>query len=153
AGIHVEVIEGTEEARLVQLAVSERLDLRGKSVLLVDIGGGSTELTLMPHDGSTAFSRSMPAGTVRLAEASLEGRGPIAANHRRLLDEYVDRVFGEAVPEIREQCTAGLDMLIGTGGNIETLADLCPVPGAFSEGRVIEVSAMERLLDDLSARS
>src|SRR3954468_24924368 len=48
AGVHVEVIEGTEEARLVQLAVSERVDLRGRTVLLVDVGGGSTELTLMP---------------------------------------------------------------------------------------------------------
>src|SRR4051812_23754541 len=47
AGVHVEVIEGVEEARLVQLAVSERLMLRGKSALLVDIGGGSSELTVM----------------------------------------------------------------------------------------------------------
>src|SRR5262249_48038411 len=44
AGMHVDVIEGAEEARLVQLAVSERLDLRGRSAVLVDIGGGSTEL-------------------------------------------------------------------------------------------------------------
>ena len=86
-------------------------------------------------------------------EAFLEGRGPIDAEHRSLLDEYVDRIFGEAVPAIRELCEGDVDVVIGTGGNIETLADLCPVPGAFAVGRSIEVGAMERLLDELCARS
>jgi exopolyphosphatase/guanosine-5'-triphosphate,3'-diphosphate pyrophosphatase len=172
AGVHVEVIEGTEEARLVQLAVGERLDLRGRTAVLVDIGGGSTELTLLrgplrsPPDptqpvstrgggarGFATFSRSLPLGTVRLVETFLEGRGPIDAGHRSLLDEYVDRTFAEAVPEIEELTGGRVDLLIGTGGNIETLADLCPVPGAFAQGRAIEVTAMEALLDELCARS
>jgi exopolyphosphatase/guanosine-5'-triphosphate,3'-diphosphate pyrophosphatase len=157
AGVHVDIIEGTEEARLVQLAVSERLDIRGRSALLVDIGGGSTELTLMPGAGGdrslASFTRSLPVGTVRLVEAFLDGRGPIDAEHRILLEEYVERVFGEAVPEIRRLTNGAIDVLIGTGGNIETLADLCPVPGAFLEGRAIEVREMERLLDELCARS
>ena len=157
AGVHVDVIEGTEEARLVQLAVAERLDLRDRSVVLVDIGGGSTELTLMAGPGGdrtlAAFARSLPVGTVRLVEAFLEGRGPIDAEHRSLLDEYVDRVFAEAVPSILELAAGNVDLLIGTGGNIETLADLCPVPGAFAEGRAIEVASMEKLLDELCARS
>src|SRR5262249_20511315 len=100
AGLHVEVIEGTEEARLVQLAVSERLDLRGRAAVLVDIGGGSTELTLMRGD-TVDFMRSLPVGTVRLVEAFLDGRGPIDGEHKSLLAEYVDRVFVEAVPEIQ----------------------------------------------------
>ena len=102
----------------------------------------ASSTTLMPASGSSAFTRSMQVGTVRLVEAFLEGRGPIDAEHRSLLDEYVDRVFAEAVPEIREQCGGGVDLFIGTGGNIETLADLCPVPGAFSEGRAIEAHAV-----------
>jgi exopolyphosphatase / guanosine-5'-triphosphate,3'-diphosphate pyrophosphatase len=162
AGVHVEVIEGAEEARLVQLAVAERLDLRGRTAVLVDIGGGSTELTLMagPADAApesrrsvATFTRSLPVGTVRLVEAFLEGRGPIDAEHQSLLVEYVDRVFAEAVPEVLELTAGKVDLLIGTGGNIETLADLCPIPGAFSEGRAIEVSAMERLLEELCTRT
>jgi exopolyphosphatase/guanosine-5'-triphosphate,3'-diphosphate pyrophosphatase len=168
AGVHVEVIEGPEEARLVQLAVAERLDLRGRTAVLVDIGGGSTELTLLRGPGRAAadpaapargsrsfasFSRSLPVGTVRLVETFLEGRGPIDDGHKSLLDEYVDRAFAEAVPEIEELTGGGVDLLIGTGGNIETLADLCPVPGAFAQGRAIEVSAMLALLDELCKRS
>src|SRR5690349_22210652 len=75
AGIHVDVIEGVEEGRLVQLAVGERLQLRRRSALLIDIGGGSTELTLLPKAAETAprgaatLTRSLPIGTVRIIES------------------------------------------------------------------------------------
>ena len=183
AGIHIEVIEGVEEARLVQLAVSERLQLRGRSALLVDVGGGSTELTLLrsgrgevvspagltptppsvrarpSEQGATlgpfsaVFSRSLPVGTVRLVEAFLDGRGPVDAEHRRLLDEYVDRVLEEAVPEIRELTGGSVSLLIGTGGTTETLADLCPTFGAFPEGRAIDVAGMDQLLAELCKKT
>jgi exopolyphosphatase/guanosine-5'-triphosphate,3'-diphosphate pyrophosphatase len=170
AGVHVDIIEGIEEARLVQLAVGERIDLRGKTAVLIDIGGGSTELTLLRAPSAApgaappsteagrgadrpvaAFIQSLPVGTVRLVETFLEGRGPVDAEHRSLLAEYVDRVFAEAIPEIMELSGGRVDLLIGTGGNIETLADLCPVGGAFQEGRAIEVGAMEKLLTELCA--
>ena len=156
AGIHVEVIEGVEEARLVQLAVAERVHLGGRNAVLIDIGGGSTEITLLrgspdgPRAATAVFARSLPVGTVRLIEAFLEGRGPIDKAHRNLLDEYIDRVFVEAIPEIRELSAGSVEQLVGTGGNIETLADLCPVPSAFpGGGRAIDVDAMRRFLDRL----
>ncbi|APR75070.1 Exopolyphosphatase [Minicystis rosea] len=157
AGVHVEIIEGIEEARLVHMAVAERFDLRGRTALLIDIGGGSTELTLLRASGAeratAAFTRSLPVGTVRLVETFLEGRGPIDGEHRSLFEEYIDRVFAEAVPEVQALTDGRIDLLLGTGGNIETLADLCPVPGAFQEGRAIEVVAMQKLLVDLCSRS
>ncbi|AUX24571.1 exopolyphosphatase [Sorangium cellulosum] len=154
AGVHVEIIEGVEEARLVQLAVRERVALGARTALLVDIGGGSTELTLLRGRGAV-FSRSLPVGTVRLVETFLDARRPVDAGHRRLLEEYVDRVTADATRDIVELLCggAGLDLLVGTGGNIETLADLCPAPGALPEGRAIDVAAMLRLLDEMSART
>jgi len=152
AGVHVEVIEGIEEARLVQLAVSERLVLGDRVALLVDIGGGSTELTLL-RGREAIYSRSAPVGTVRLLEAFLEERRPLDASRRLLVEEYIDRVLGDAIREIRDMTGGSVDLLVGTGGNIETLADLCPVPSAFPEGRAIEITSMERLLADLSART
>jgi exopolyphosphatase/guanosine-5'-triphosphate,3'-diphosphate pyrophosphatase len=158
AGVHVDIIEGIEEARLVHLAVAERIDLRGRTAVLLDIGGGSTEITLLRTQTDSerpvaAFTRSLPVGTVRLVETFLDGRGPIDAEHRRLLEEYVDRVFTEAVPELLELAGGRVDIVLGTGGNIETLADLCPVAGAFQAGRAIEVSAMDQLRVDLCAMS
>lgn len=144
AGVHVEVIEGVEEARLVQIAVRERLNLEGKTVALIDIGGGSTELTVM-KDLEAVFSRSLPVGTVRLIEAFLEGGGRIDDVRRLLLHEYVDRVSSEAVKELQDAADGKLDAVIATGGNIETLADLAPLPQAFPESRGIEVMAMDNL--------
>ncbi|AKT39174.1 Ppx/GppA phosphatase family protein [Chondromyces crocatus] len=152
AGVHVEVIEGFEEARLVQLAVRERIRLGDRAALLIDIGGGSTELTLL-QGRERVFSRSFPVGTVRLIEAFLDERRPLDATRRHLMEEYIGRILADALREVRELTGGRPDMLIGTGGNIETLADLCPVQSAFPEGRAIEVSSMDRLLAELSIRS
>ncbi|AUX34981.1 MULTISPECIES: Ppx/GppA phosphatase family protein [Sorangium] len=156
AGVHVEVIEGVEEARLVQLAVLERVALGDRTALLVDVGGGSTELTLL-RGRRAVFSRSLPVGTVRMVETFLEARRPVDAGHRRLVEEYVDRVMADATREIvellGEGSGSGVDLLVGTGGNIETLADLCPLPGAPVEGRAIDVAAMSRLLDELVSKT
>ena len=100
AGVHVEIIEGVEEARLVQMAVLERVTLKGRTALLIDIGGGSTELTLL-RDKRPVFTQSLPVGTVRLIESFLEAKGPVSALQRRLLDEYVRRVSAEALREIK----------------------------------------------------
>ncbi|WP_433927605.1 HD domain-containing protein [Sorangium cellulosum] len=154
AGVHIEVIEGVEEARLVQIAVRERVPLGGRTALLVDIGGGSTELTLL-RGREAVFSRSLPVGTVRMVETFLEDRRPMDAGHRRLIEEYVDRVMVEATREIVELLGegSGVDLLVGTGGNIETLADLCPVPTPSADGRAIDVAAMSRLLDELAPKT
>jgi exopolyphosphatase / guanosine-5'-triphosphate,3'-diphosphate pyrophosphatase len=152
SGVHVEIIEGVEEARLVQLAVGERVPLGDRTALLIDIGGGSTELTLLRGKSAT-YSRSLPVGTVRLIESFLEGSGKVDRAHRHLLDEYVDRSSGDALREIKALAEGKIDLLIGTGGNIETLADMCPLPSAFPEGRAIEVASAGRLLDDLCKRS
>lgn len=149
AGVHVEVIEGVEEARLVQLAVLERINLAGRTALLIDIGGGSTELTLLANR-QAVFSRSLPVGTVRLIESFLEEKSAVDAMHGRLLDEYVHRACSEALREIKALSGGNIDMLVGTGGNIETLADLCPIPSAFPEARAIEVRGMSRLLEELA---
>src|SRR6202167_1751549 len=65
ANIELETIEGIEEARLIQLAVMRRVPFHEERSLLVDVGGGSTELTLLDH-GKTAFTLSLSLGTVRM---------------------------------------------------------------------------------------
>src|SRR5262249_6008442 len=58
AGIVLEAIEGIEEARLVQRAVEQRFGKLDQRALLFDIGGGSTELSLVDR-GHIQFSRSL----------------------------------------------------------------------------------------------
>src|SRR5690606_8318778 len=68
AGVPLEAINGTEEARLVKLAVESKLPLEGGRSLLVDLGGGSLELTEV-HHGEVRHSTSLEIGTVRLLDS------------------------------------------------------------------------------------
>src|SRR6185312_15212926 len=93
AGIELETIEGIEEARLIQLAVTRRIALGDKRTLLVDVGGGSTEFTLL-EKGETVFSMSLPLGTVRMLEAYLKNVKTVDRGRERLLEEAIDRALG-----------------------------------------------------------
>jgi len=68
-GVAFEVISGEEEARLTLLAVKNRLSklkYASESFVLVDIGGGSTELIF--HYGDDTVSKSFPIGIVTIAQ-------------------------------------------------------------------------------------
>jgi exopolyphosphatase/guanosine-5'-triphosphate,3'-diphosphate pyrophosphatase len=144
AGIELETIEGIEEARLIQLAVTRRIPVGDKRALLVDVGGGSTELTLLDK-GDTAFSMSLPLGTVRMLEAYLRGVKIVDRARERLLEEAIDRALGEALPQL-----GSVDVLVGTGGNVDTLFELCPTKGG---GRAIDASAARSLFKKMCAMS
>jgi exopolyphosphatase/guanosine-5'-triphosphate,3'-diphosphate pyrophosphatase len=143
AGVHLEVIDGMEEARLVQLAVGRRLALDERRALLVDIGGGSTELTLVER-GRARYAKSLPIGTVRLLEAFVDEPHARAESRQPLVLEYVDRVLAEALPGLP---IGSFEILVGTGGNIETLAQLCPT--TTPDGPAIDVGRMRALLAEL----
>ena len=146
AGIELEIIEGVEEARLIQLAVTRRLGLEGKRALLVDVGGGSTELTDL-DGGHARFSMSLPIGTVRLLEMYLRGVDVVDSGRQKLLREGVDRALKEALPHLRK---TAFDLIVGTGGTIETLADLVPVAGGFGGyPRAVDVAPASALVDEL----
>jgi exopolyphosphatase/guanosine-5'-triphosphate,3'-diphosphate pyrophosphatase len=119
--VPVEIISGTEEAGLLRLAVSRALKLEGTGpCLLFELGGGSAEVSLLLR-GRFRFSQSYRVGAVRLLEILKDGpRGP---EHCRALIERSCAVIKEHLKR------AGLGMsasvrLVGTGGNLEALADL-----------------------------
>ena len=125
-GVHLEAIDGTEEARLVKLAVEKRLPLRDKRALLVDLGGGSLELSEVHHD-EVRFSTSLEIGTVRLLESFLDDGKPVTKAQERVLVEYLDRMLQ---PVAQDFLRRSYDLVAGTGGNFETIAELCPVADA-----------------------
>jgi exopolyphosphatase/guanosine-5'-triphosphate,3'-diphosphate pyrophosphatase len=142
AGIELEAIEGHEEARLIQLAVTRRVPLADKRALLVDVGGGSTELTLL-NRGDTEFTMSLPLGTVRVLEAYLKGAKTVDRTRERLLEEVIDRALGEALPQL-----GSVEVLVGTGGNLETLWEICPAKGS---ARAVDVAAVRVLQKKMCA--
>ena len=118
-GIRIEVISGEEEARLIHLALRHRLPLLEEhTALLIDIGGGSVEVSLCER-GDIVAVESFPMGTVRLLE--LFNTQSTDGTDLRLLDEYIEAMLdkvGEAILGHR------IDLCVGSGGNIESLAAL-----------------------------
>jgi len=116
-GLRLETISGSEEARLVHLAVAAKIPLGSRTWLLVDLGGGSVEVSLVDQNG-TYWSESHTMGSVRLLEELTEA-GADPGRFRRMLAEYISILKVPAMSE-GERVTG----YIATGGNIETLAKL-----------------------------
>jgi exopolyphosphatase/guanosine-5'-triphosphate,3'-diphosphate pyrophosphatase len=115
SGLLIEQIEGTVEAEMIRKAVSTKLSLEGKDWLLIDIGGGSVELSIFIK-GIYMESISLPLGTVRLMQNINEGN-----DFNELINEY-----GPSMNRLLEKYTAEVKhfRVIGTGGNFRRLLKL-----------------------------
>lgn len=118
-GIELSVIGGEEEARLVALAVNRAIDLRGRLAMLIDIGGGSVEVTLVDN-GEIFASQSFRMGTVRLIERFRRDGADESVFHQQVR-EYVELSNKWLHDELGDR---RVDVCVGTGGNCEALADL-----------------------------
>ncbi len=144
-GIELQPISGSEESRLVHLAVANRLPLGRRRWLLVDLGGGSVEVSLVDR-GGTIWSESHTMGAVRLLEVLTEA-GADPGRFRRLLEEYVSVLRVPAAVS-----TGRIAGYIATGGNIETLARLAgaqPVPDVSR----VSVDSLRAVAERLAAMS
>ena len=74
-----QVIRGDEEARLAYLGALSGGRVASGPVLVMDVGGGSTELILGDLDGTIRAARSLDVGSVRIRERLLHGDPPTAA--------------------------------------------------------------------------
>ena len=118
-GVAIEIISGTEEARLIQLAVSQAVDLSRGLAVTIDMGGGSTEVCLV-RDGDVVMSETHPIGAVRLLHL-LEADRYSAAHFSRLVRDYVHGLQHQLQRHIGKQ---RVSVCVGTGGNFEALGEL-----------------------------
>jgi exopolyphosphatase/guanosine-5'-triphosphate,3'-diphosphate pyrophosphatase len=116
-GIRLEVIDGIEEARLVQTAVFHTLGPKRPPRLVLDLGGGSLELSFL-RGRDLERSVTLPVGTVRLME-SFGIEGPVGELEAHALGEYVRDALAESVPA---HVGAFEGLVAASGGNAETLA-------------------------------
>jgi len=112
-GVTPEVLSGTEEAALVYAGATRGVHLPGP-VLVVDIGGGSSELVL--GDGRPEQSVSIDIGSVRLHERHLHTDPPTADEVRACLADIDHALLDCGVPVSRTRTA------IGTSGTIKTIA-------------------------------
>ena len=88
-GIRPRVISGTEEARLIHLAAVYGVDVMHGPAVVIDIGGGSVEITLGDAE-ATALGRSFKMGVIRLTERFVTS-DPLAARDERKMVQFINR--------------------------------------------------------------
>ena len=114
--IRVRVISGTEEARLIHRAAVYGVDVSGGSALIVDIGGGSVELT-RGTVSQVQVAHSAKIGVIRLTEQFVRS-DPIMERDVRFMTKYISGEIAEPVERI---AALGFDRVIGTSGTILSL--------------------------------
>jgi exopolyphosphatase/guanosine-5'-triphosphate,3'-diphosphate pyrophosphatase len=127
AGSKLEIISGEQEADWAFQGVTSAPELAQQSLLLLDVGGGSTEF-ILGHGQHKHFRQSFPLGTVRLMEKLPHSDPPKPkefADSRAWLKKFVAaRVRPELEPALRREMGAahGQVQIVGTGGTATILA-------------------------------
>ncbi|MEH1797273.1 Ppx/GppA phosphatase family protein [Nostoc sp.] len=120
-GLSVNLISGQEEARRIYLGVLSGMEFHNQPHIIVDIGGGSTELILGDsHQARTLTSTKV--GAVRLT-SELITTDPISNTEFQYLQAYARGMLERSVDEVLANFQIEESpRLVGTSGTIETLA-------------------------------
>jgi exopolyphosphatase/guanosine-5'-triphosphate,3'-diphosphate pyrophosphatase len=141
-GHNIEIISGREEARLVYLGVSYALEDNHDKRLVIDIGGGSTEL-ILGQQFEPRLMESLYMGCVGVSqEFFADGR---IKPSRMKAAELAARQ--ELEPIRRLYLSSGWDTVIGSSGTILTIHDVVQEQGWSKDG--ITATALAQLRDAL----
>jgi exopolyphosphatase / guanosine-5'-triphosphate,3'-diphosphate pyrophosphatase len=142
-GLPVEIISGDQEAEWVFQGVTTDPELAAQPLLLLDVGGGSTEF-ILGRGRHKHFRASFPLGTVRLMEHLPHSNPPkpeeLAACQRWLRDFFGEVVCPKVEPALR--CETDLFsaaegvQLVGTGGTTSILARIEGQLDSFDRRRI-----------------
>lgn len=118
-GIKIEIASGVEEARYIYLGVLQALPVFNKQVLLIDIGGGSTEF-LIGHERNISYDNSLKLGAIRLtqrffADKEIDSKAIKAC--RRFISGHMSGVT-------RESSKYTFETAVGSSGTITNLANI-----------------------------
>lgn len=121
ANLEVCMIPGVEEARLIYLGVSGGLRLGDHRALLIDIGGGSTEVSV-GDQRQYCYLNSLDLGAIRLTNMFLPNEtGPVSPERYKLIKAHVRKAAGPVIKELSEY---EIDCAVGSSGTIENLGKM-----------------------------
>ena len=131
-GIDIEILNGSEEAKILYNNSLEAADCINGNYAYVDVGGGSTEISLLSN-GELVGSCSYNIGTLRMLSGAVAP--DTVANMRSDLEAYAGKY-----PDI---------VIIGSGGNINKLSRHFHESSKKAKKNILPVSSLQRLHDDM----
>jgi exopolyphosphatase/guanosine-5'-triphosphate,3'-diphosphate pyrophosphatase len=150
-GLGARTLSGDEEARLTFLgATAAGAPREGSPLVVIDIGGGSTEL-VVGDAGAVEFHVSTQVGVVRHSERHLRSDPPTAEERRRLAAD-VRPVLEDAVPADVRARVGGAVAVAGTATQCAAIdLELEPYDAARVEGHVLSLGTLGAMLERLAA--
>jgi exopolyphosphatase / guanosine-5'-triphosphate,3'-diphosphate pyrophosphatase len=146
SGIKPLVIDGKEEGRLIFEAISNHVDLRHEQAVLIDIGGGSVEVTVAIN-GVIKAIKSLPLGTVRLL-SSVPVDSPQAIQLR--IQKFFQKFDSALKILFRKFLNRNRPLLvIGSGGNMEALLKLRQTLLKKNSSTVLSLSELDAIISRL----
>jgi exopolyphosphatase / guanosine-5'-triphosphate,3'-diphosphate pyrophosphatase len=152
-GLSINLISGQEEARRIYLGVLSGVEFNNEPHLIIDIGGGSTELILGDSHAPRTLS-STKIGAVRLTSEFIP-HNPVNDRDLMYLQAFVRGQLERSIDDIKANLQPGeIPKMIGTAGTIETLAAILNldkqgnVPTRI-HGCQIQLSALRNLINRL----
>ena len=115
-GIHVEVIDGLQEAEYIFTGVQQALSLGREPVLIMDIGGGSVEF-ILSSEQQVRWKHSFEIGAQRLLDR-FDIQDPISPENREELAQYFRAALGELLTAAKRWQPR---TLVGASGTFDTL--------------------------------
>jgi exopolyphosphatase/guanosine-5'-triphosphate,3'-diphosphate pyrophosphatase len=148
-GFELRTLSGDEEARLTFLGATSARDDGDEPTLVIDIGGGSTELVIgLPGGGEPEFHVSTQAGSVRQTERHLHDDPPTEEQLDALREDVRAIVKDGAPADIRRGVTRG----IAVAGTATQLARVDLRGGGESvHGHMLELESVRSMLDRLAS--
>jgi exopolyphosphatase/guanosine-5'-triphosphate,3'-diphosphate pyrophosphatase len=142
-------IDGDEEAALTFAGATSERPHDGVEVVVVDIGGGSTEF-VVGHDGEVAFHASVQAGVVRQSERHLHDDPPPPEGLQRLAAEVQTIIAGAIPANVRERVQIAI-AVAGTATQCAAIElALDPYDPERVHGHALELATCELLLARLA---
>ena len=123
SGLKTEIISGAQEAEWVFQGVASDSELAKQPLLLLDVGGGSTEF-ILGRGTRKSFAHSFSLGTVRLLEKFPHGDPPTRGEFTRCRDWLKNFLHHEVRPQLAPALKneTGEIQIVGTGGTSSILA-------------------------------
>ncbi len=150
AGVSVNVISGVEEARLIQLGVLQSLPVFDQQMVLIDVGGGSTEI-LFGRGADVRYARSLKLGSLRMTRRFFPD-GVVEGN---AVQRCRKSIRARLAPAVHEAVGLGHDVAVASSGTAEALAAMAiageggEVPSDMN-AQVLTRKALAKVIDDLA---
>jgi exopolyphosphatase/guanosine-5'-triphosphate,3'-diphosphate pyrophosphatase len=151
-GLDARILDGAEEARLVYLGAFAERPATPDSTLVVDIGGGSTEL-VVGSGGEVGFHTSLQAGTVRHTERYLRTDPPDPGELEALASDVRSLVDAELTGEAIASASEGI-AVAGTPTSLAAIdQELDPYDPDRVHGYRLPFDSIQRLYSLLSSKT